>query len=731
MKWFTPLCKSHSKVITRVGGIYSKFSRCFGSCANVPLVKSSSKIREEWERNKSESDKDNAVTLETPYGIKSNAHGVHTVFGKSQPMKSKVGLKFISQLQGISKSTSTAELYKIFASISERIDDFAPYELIDIGYFMTRINKVGCSEVVEPILHRFFSMPERYSCLNGIYIHRLLRTMFIFQDVTYRVWIYDIARIVGIKHQHLLMRDLQLIIDDLSLFYDAAAQGALLQFESSIVERSDQLEIYRLPLVVHALGRCGYNSVQVARAIHESYLKKRNNPDYYSPQLIGLLLKGYASFHFHPGRKFLYDIWENIKNHLVVAEFKYISWIGESFLKLRYVDHVPNILQELMMKHHLLSHLEFTDFITNCCSIQSHILELEFQNFINPDSLWHSRKHWYENDDPITHEGNLNPAANEKLNPIDKELNANCGNKEGIDNYELDGTKEKNSTEGLYLLYKQLFNLVLQEMPNKIYESTPPYRATQFELLTRLLDLYPTPRDFREALPLKKYDIAFPLLDCILDYQNSSGKTTLNDVFVTNSHFMASKYFGCNSNGAEFDNGEVKPIHDVILVQESIAKSQNVKLEPLHDIFKQYLHSVFFRTPALAPRGLRIMIQGLVRVHFEQREDCVLDPDLLPRMKIEEKRPLSRAIIREVYRKLACYNTDDLIVSLYGMVILKVFHLDLAETLILQLTEMWLHHKKENQICGGQLELIKGFYSLLESEHPNLYEKVKVKILDF
>lgn len=78
--------------------------------------------------------------------------------------------------------------------------------------------------------------------------------MFIFQDVTYRVWIYDVAKIVGNKHHHLLMRDLQLIIDDLSLFYDAAAQGVLGQFENAVIERAKELELHRLPLVVHALG---------------------------------------------------------------------------------------------------------------------------------------------------------------------------------------------------------------------------------------------------------------------------------------------------------------------------------------------------------------------------------------------------------------------------------------------------------------------------------------------
>lgn len=83
---------------------------------------------------------------------------------------------------------------------------------------------------------------------------RLLRTMFIYQDVTYRVWVYEVAQIVGIKHKHLLMRDVQLIIDDLSLFYDAAAQSVLTNFEDIIIKRAHELEISRLPLVIHALG---------------------------------------------------------------------------------------------------------------------------------------------------------------------------------------------------------------------------------------------------------------------------------------------------------------------------------------------------------------------------------------------------------------------------------------------------------------------------------------------
>lgn len=78
--------------------------------------------------------------------------------------------------------------------------------------------------------------------------------MFIFQDVTYRVWVYEIAQLVSSKHDHLIMRDMQLVIDDLSLFYDAAAQGALNQLEDSVLSRVHELELYRLPLLIHALG---------------------------------------------------------------------------------------------------------------------------------------------------------------------------------------------------------------------------------------------------------------------------------------------------------------------------------------------------------------------------------------------------------------------------------------------------------------------------------------------
>lgn len=78
--------------------------------------------------------------------------------------------------------------------------------------------------------------------------------MFIFQDAVYREWIYEIADLVGSRHSHLLMRDLQLIIDDLSLFYDANAQHVLSNFEQSIVARAAEIELFRIPFFIHSLG---------------------------------------------------------------------------------------------------------------------------------------------------------------------------------------------------------------------------------------------------------------------------------------------------------------------------------------------------------------------------------------------------------------------------------------------------------------------------------------------
>ncbi|KAK1933443.1 hypothetical protein X943_003691 [Babesia divergens] len=665
-----------------------------------PLVKAASLSRSDWERSRRNAEDAYAQTRPVePY----HRHGLmrnHTGFGRPQTHKSKTGTNFIAKLQSVSGSTPKSDVSNLLMEISQHIDELNAYELVDIGYYLTRVNSPDCAQVVEPILHRFFSLPERHSCLNGVYIHRLLRTMFIYQDVTYRVWVYEVAQIVGIKHKHLLMRDVQLIIDDLSLFYDAAAQSVLTNFEDIIIKRAHELEISRLPLVIHALGRSGYNTIQVAKVIHEVYMQNKGHPDFYLCHHIGLLLKGYATFHFHPGQEFLDDVWIHLKDSIKTAEFKYISWLGESFLKLGYVKHAPEVLDELLNKQHLLSHLEFTDFISGCWSIQSYLLAKEFRPYIKAS----------ENTEIHT--------------PV-----------------ETDDPDENNATvQMLYRYYKKLAHVVMVGMPSKIYNSTPPYRATQFELLTRLLVIYPNPRDFRDIMPLRKYDAVYPLITFPSMMEPRRGE--IDYIFKNHTHLQASKLFGDGhslndilkytdeSSDAELLgplelNHELEPLSAKLKVCD-----KEPKLQPLPDLLKQYLHSLFFRTPALAPRGIRIMLQGLVRIHFEQREDCVMEPDLLPQMKTEfYSRPFSRTIIREIYRKLACYNTDDLLITLYCMFPLRLFELELAPRLLSQLTGMWLHQVGEGLLTREQRQLISLFYDTLRINENELYNRLDVQEL--
>ncbi|ORM40820.1 uncharacterized protein BXIN_2270 [Babesia sp. Xinjiang] len=674
-----------------------------GTLANrLPLVKPTSVSRSDWERQRRQEEEsscvEDSIDAEAWRGMMRNQKG----FGRPHTHKSKIGTTFIARLQNVTDNTHKDELHKLLMEISRHIDEFNEYELIDIGYYLTRVNSPECSTVVEPILHRFFSLPERHSCLNGVYIHRLLRTMFIYQDVTYRVWVYEIAQIVGMKHRHLLMRDVQLIIDDLSLFYDAAAQGALTKFEDVIIKRAHELEIGRLPLVIHALGRSGYNTIEVAKVIHDVYMQKKGHPDFYRCHHIGLLLKGYATFHFHPGRAFLDDAWVHLKESIKTAEFKYISWLAESFLRMRYADHAPAVLEELLDKQHLLSHLEFTDFISGCWSIQSHILSQEFRRYVVPGSEWQ-----------------LTGQHDDAANAVD-----------GIDE----------TTNTLYTYYHKLMRAIMSNMSNKIYNSTPPYRATQFELLTRLLVIYPNPRDFREILPLRKFDAVYPML------QFSSEEPVVGSIeylFTNHTHLQASGYFGDGHTLDEIlgdpplstrhEGSTPGPLdHTTAPLSTKLSRSsKDQALAPLPDLLKQYLHSMFFRTPALAPRGIRILLQGLVRIHFELREDCIMEPDLLPPMKTKHySRPLSRAIIREVYRKLACYNTDDLLITLYCMFPLRMFELDLAPTLLAQLTGMWAHQLEESSLTSEQRRLIRIFYETLSVNAAELSNGLKGQSLD-
>ncbi|GIX64290.1 uncharacterized protein BcabD6B2_37250 [Babesia caballi] len=688
----------------------------------LPLVKPASVSRSDWERTRRSEDDAyshaDAMEMENRRVLLRN----HKGFGRPHTHKTKIGTSFISKLQvrdgSVSGSTPKNELRHLLMDISRHIDDFNEYELVDIGYYLTRVNSEECALVVEPILHRFFSLPERHSCLNGVYIHRLLRTMFIYQDVTYRVWVYEVAQIVGVKHRHLLMRDVQLIVDDLSLFYDAAAQGSLRKFEDVVVKRAHELEIGRLPLVIHALGRSGYNTIEVAKVVHDVYMRKKGHPDFYLCHLIGLLLKGYATFHFHPGREFLDDAWVHLKEGIKTAEFKYISWLAESFLKLRYVEHAPAVLDELLGKQHLLSHLEFTDFISGCWSIQSYILSEEFRPYLVPGSEWQMAGYGDGDDssgaEPLR-EGNTVPA---------------------------DAVTSRDRTiRTLYAYYKRLLRVIMDSMSNKIYNSTPPYRATQFELLTRLFVVYPNPRDFREVLPLRKFDAVYPLLQFPSEEMPEVG--SIGYIFRNYAHFRASRFFGDGHTLVDVmaDDVELKdsqcdgsvPLNHV--VHASLPKITNCNadaaLEPLPDLLKQYLHSLFFRTPALAPRGIRILLQALVRIHFEQREDCVMEADLLPPMKTEfYSRPLSRAIMREIYRKLACYNTDDLLITLYCMFPLRMFELELAPTLLAQLTGMWAHQVGESELTTDQRRMIWLFYETLRVNEEGLYRGLDVRALE-
>nr|PVC51150.1 hypothetical protein MACL_00001815 [Theileria orientalis] len=678
---------------------------------NLQLIKKVSVNRTEWEKLRTESQEDSTHY----YDIESEAALAHSGFGKPLTSKSKYGLKYLGMLQRVSQSTSQEKFNNLLEEISTYIDEFTPCELIDISYFLTRINRLGSSQVVEPILHRFFSLPERLSCLNGVYFHRLLRTMFIYQDVTYRLWVYEIAQMLSYKHDHLLMRDIQLIVDDLSLFYDAAAQSSLQTLEDTVISRVNELDMYRLPLLIHALGkkgeeirkcsgRCGYNSINVAKVVHKVYVGFKGHQYYYSPHLIGLLLKGYVSFHFHPGTEFLDDIWENIKHTIKKIEFKYLSWISESLLRLRYFQNIKEFFDELIPKRNLLSYLEYTDFMYSCWSIQSHILSLEFRPYVVPGSIWQDVDHAQSGEDRGVRSSTLSQESN-----------------------------SKDVIDTLCEYYDKIFALVMNEVPAKVYDCTPPYRVTQFEVLTRLLHVYPTPRDFRIEMPLRKFDMAYP----VLKFPNVVDQWRPGDieyVYTTMDYLESSRFFGERAEGgARQDTSSVEAMA-LSAAEEplrSLVRGERAgELRPLHPLLKNYIHSFFFRTPALAPRGLRLLIQGLVRIHFEQREEGTVDRDLLPTIKLgEAERPFSCAIVREMYRKLACFNNDDLIVSLFGMIALRMFDIELARELMSQAIQMWTHQNAEKVLRADQKEMMSLFFKTLARSYPSIYSTLDTEAI--
>lgn len=343
--------------------------------------------------------------------------------------------------------------------------------------------------------------------------------------------------------------------------------------------------------------------------------------DYYRYESLGLILKGYGNFKFHPGTKFLKKIGHSINEALDTVDFKYLSWSAEGLLRMRHFSPAYTILDEIIANVNNLSHLELTDLEANLWHIQSFLISTRLKQHILPGCIWQENAH-------TRIDGSL----------IEVEIDYS----------------DENMVK-LYEYYQKIMQIIKDKLTEHIYECTPPYRASQFELLTRILDFCPYPRDFRINLPLSKYDMTYPILN-----DNVTGEPV--EIFTV-YHFNTGTVELLASNKLTDLNPNTNIIPD---------------LSPLPLQLKTYLHALVFRTPALAPRGLRLFLHGLVRIRFEERESSVIDKELIPELKSQyHTRPLSKALIREFRRKLISFNPDDLIVSIFCAGQLKLFVLDL------------------------------------------------------
>lgn len=77
----------------------SQICRYSSTVEKIPLVRDSSSKRSDWERLKRESDLDNEYKIDCEASSNLSDYVNHPGFGKSQLPKSKLGLKYIAQLQ--------------------------------------------------------------------------------------------------------------------------------------------------------------------------------------------------------------------------------------------------------------------------------------------------------------------------------------------------------------------------------------------------------------------------------------------------------------------------------------------------------------------------------------------------------------------------------------------------------------------------------------------------------
>ncbi|EUD64986.1 hypothetical protein C922_04614 [Plasmodium inui San Antonio 1] len=298
--------------------------------------------------------------------------------------------KYIVNVQWL-KSGNTKELQKLCNDIKKDANSFNSYEIIDLVYYLSRHSNRNVYLTIEPLLFHFFRKYNTSVNLNGVSIHRLLRVLTEYQDLVYREWIYSIAKIISKKHAHISMRDIQLILDDLALFYDFQIHCQITPFYSTIINRIHELEIKRLPFLIHVIGRIGCNNPNLVNMLVTTLKKNIYKNDLYRSDFSGLLLRGLANLKVLPERSILHQLYKPVKENINYTNIKYLSWCADGFSRLNYFSPLPMLVDQILQLKDKITHLELNDFssILNC--IQAYILIRQHSAYTEKGSVLHRR----------------------------------------------------------------------------------------------------------------------------------------------------------------------------------------------------------------------------------------------------------------------------------------------------------------------------------------------------
>ncbi|SOV80975.1 conserved Plasmodium protein, unknown function [Plasmodium sp. gorilla clade G3] len=714
--------------------------------------------------------------------------------------------KYIVNVQWL-KNNDTKKLEELCNKIKKDASTFNSYELIDLIYYLSKHSNKNVYLTIEPLLFHFFLKYNKNSHtinLNGISIHRLLRVLTDYQDIVYREWIYSISEIISKKHAHISMRDIQLILDDLALFYDFQIHKQIIPFYKTITNRINELEIKRLPFLIHVIGRIGCNDNKLLYVLFNTLKKNIFKNELYRSDFSGLMLRGLANLKIVPEPNLLYQLYKPIRDNINCTNIKYISWCADGFSRLNFFYPLPLLVNQILKMKDKISQLELNDFssILNCIqsyilmkynnntkmgkgickSYQENINSIEnkdsYYSYINNENIIQEHSNsktqysniskqksehtemYHQKDDMINNDMIYNNLYNtsqqnrnnnsdiqnnnymfNSSNPYDKNIQTN--NKTHIlgekKNASLQNNKYSNndgdmnfsiSIEQLYDIYTKLENLIIEKISESIYNSTPPYRVIIFELMTRLFRFYSKPIDLIITMNTHRYDTPILLkhsnsLQLILSNEQNRLMSNSNLSFYVNKFdILDDFFFGTHHKETDQDSPNYHKTDEPNIYNIFKKKNNDIFVNiPLPKIFKNFLHSIYFRTPALGGRTIMLLLIALVRLNFGQREKLEYDQkrntNILPLMKASEiYRPLTHCIIREIIRKLQTFNSEELIIC--SICLNELDALTLNKELFSLLIDRFNNLKINNYITNDQLVQLKTLFNYWITHKRNM-----------